>query len=836
LTVLFIGLVFHCIYLFSIFDIYFRTPIVHGMTPHRVEADAPAKRLVLIVGKSFYDLISGDGLRADKLFESNFRAPYLHSLIANNATYGISHTRVPTESRPGHVAIIAGFYEDVSSVTKGWKMNPVEFDSVFNQSRHTWSFGSPDILPMFKHGARDTSKIETFMYDSHFEDFSKDAIELDKFSFDMFDELLKNATNDHILHERLHSDQIVFFLHLLGLDTNGHTYGPHSESYYKNIKYVDKKIKELESKLNEFYNHDRKTAYIFTADHGMSDLGSHGDGDPDNTRTPIIAWGAGINFPVKALEDKILEDYSKTWPASKFKRNDINQADVAPLMQASLIGIPFPVNSVGEIPFAYLNSSEKFKSLSLLTNAIGIFLQFETKKKSKNQTDFFFKDFKPLISLDSNKFQKHVETLIEFGKYNESNKISLDIIEKSLEGLKYFQTYDWILLRTIVSFGYVSWMIYSTLSTLELYGNPNLNGKGENKTLKIVIGLFLSCVLLLILWLKTSPIQYYIYASFPIFFYFKIIQSRIQLRFNLIKGIVVPLSVYCGGLIFLVGSYYDRFYLAFGCFILSFWSFLKKSSMLLSVSWFITLNLLAVSFFRPVVKIENVFDLNFGVLCILLTSALGLIYIKRVINHYNPFCIIQIIVFILNSYIVSDTIQNLSSKAGLPLLNQYLIFSLSLLFWNRRSIENYYDRTLIIFLAFATPYHTLTISYETQFYSFSFQLNAVYRLTTVFNPFIMGTLVSFKILIPFFLISSILSLISKKLSLPPFCLFLIVISSVDVMTLIFFFMVRDSGSWLEIGTSISQFIISGLFIVFLFILYVLSLLLMPLNDLKFKLE
>lgn len=71
--------------------------------------------------------------------------------------------------------------------------------------------------------------------------------------------------------------------------------------------------------------------------------------DPDNTRTPLVVWGKGVRGPLSDSAPSSHDEYSAPWGLSHVLRRDVEQADVAALM-AALIGIDWPVNSVGVLP------------------------------------------------------------------------------------------------------------------------------------------------------------------------------------------------------------------------------------------------------------------------------------------------------------------------------------------------------------------------------------------------------------------------------------------------------------------------------------------------------
>ncbi|KAF9097265.1 Glycosyl phosphatidyl inositol anchor synthesis [Mortierella sp. AD031] len=963
-SLLIIGVLFHVTYICSIFDIYFTSPLVHGMDQHRVDAPPPAKRLVLFVA---------DGLRADKLYqfhpnpntnELTTKAPFLRHIIETKGSWGVSHTRVPTESRPGHVAIIAGFYEDVSAVTKGWQMNPVNFDSVFNQSEHTWSFGSPDILPMFAHGASDSNRIDTIMYPAEHEDFgTSDASVLDTWVFEHFTELLEKSKSDPALYKKLHSDKIVFFLHLLGLDTNGHSHLPTSEFYLNNIQIVDEGIKKVTEQLDAFYGNDDKTAYVFTADHGMGNRGVHGDGHPDNTRTPIIAWGAGIQGPDK-VNPQGHDEFSADWRLDEYSRHDVKQADIAPLM-ASLIGIHYPVNSVGELPLPYLDTPDSFRAASTFTNTLQILEQYHVKQELKRRTELLFKPFPGLTGEHSPEAVKaQVQALIDAGKYEEAEAECALVRNLCLEGLRYLQTYDWLFLRSVVSAGYLGWIAFSLNFILRTFvgsqdsrlgplgaprtRRPNTSNvvSAQEKQAVNTLSVVVFAIFAVILTIKHSPALYYAYVAFPVFFWSRVVLDRRELLSAIAKttqsyGWIKTIGSVLGYIIaleVLVYSYFNRGILSVCFMFLALWPLflpvaVQRNNILLMASW--SLSCLGTSIFTllPVEMGEDKMLILSGGLILTVSGFVSLAIVPGVTaDPLQPGAAVtarnvmmfQTGLIALSTAIVNDTVRSLAAHEGLPLLNQTLSWIILFItgsipfVYGARSSQHYLLRMVIIYLSFAPIFILLSISYESIFYFFlsttllswlmlerkiysasemqplsdtlysekrghtgasssssssssnvngptttsttavdypirglspkdarpaifflffinvaffgtgnvaslaSFSLQSVFRLTTVFNPFFMGALLIVKILIPFFLVSSIFRVLGRSLDLPPFSLFLLGLATTDVMTLNFFYLVRDDGSWLEIGTSISHFCISSLMVLFTILLFALS--------------
>lgn len=96
----------------------------------------------------------------------------------------------------------------------------------------------------------------------------------------------------------------------------------------------------------------------------------------------------------------------------------------------------------------------------------------------------------------------------------------------------------------------------------------------------------------------------------------------------------------------------------------------------------------------------------------------------------------------------------------------------------------------------------------------SFSLDAVSRLIPVFDPFSQGALLIIKIMVPFAALSANFGILNRRLGVAPSALFMVVMAVSDVMTLSFFYMVKDEGSWLDIGTTISHFVIASLLGIF----------------------
>uniref|UniRef100_A0A8C9WDG5 GPI ethanolamine phosphate transferase 1 n=1 Tax=Scleropages formosus TaxID=113540 RepID=A0A8C9WDG5_SCLFO len=851
LTVFFVvGLLVHIVFFMSIFDIYFTSPLVHGMTPQRVPLAPPAKRLVLFVA---------DGLRADSLLQPNAngtrRAPYIRNIIEEMGSWGVSHTRVPTESRPGHVALIAGFYEDVSAVARGWKENPVEFDSVFNESRNTWCWGSPDILPMFAKGASG-DHVYTHMYSAAMEDFAaKDASKLDTWVFDEVKAFFSSAKGNESMLAKLRQEQNVFFLHLLGIDTNGHAHRPMSSEYLKNVEIVDTGVEEVVSIVEDFFDNDGKTAYIFTSDHGMTNWGTHGAGHPSETLTPLVAWGAGVQGPQRVATQHFDDRYLPEWRLENVKRLDVSQADIAPLM-SSLIGVPIPLNSVGILPLEYLNNSKVFKAESMYANSLQIMEQFKVKMAQKKDTTLsvLFTPYQLLTESKQLDFIQKARSLIQQGEYDEAISVCHAMIALATEGLTYYHTYDRFFLGCSVVLGFVGWTSYVVLIILKTHaGLRKPRAPRDLAPGRIFFSVALGITLFLLV--QASPWTYYIYCLLPVPIWYSVLLVSTTIPVLYIDSDFLYLLIrlasvsadtaQLGSIDFAcsslqVVSFFYRATLTVGLAVLSGWplfSHLYTKTKAWSLAWTLVCLLLAAFPMMPVVGRE---------------PSVTLVMCAGALTVLTSACFLSMVHVALCAYVVSSTHSSLSQKQGLPLFNQLVswmtlgeisrsdtcctsmceklnimctfvalfppVLSLLMFVWINLEQEATHTQGLCLQLSSFDFSDSIDITKIRQlklddirrsyFFIFfivtaffgtgniasinSFDPASVYCFLTVFNPFVMGALLMWKVIH----FANYLNVFFIFL----FSLFLIVLVISDLMALHFFFLVKDYGSWLDIGT------------------------------------
>ncbi|XP_056631066.1 GPI ethanolamine phosphate transferase 1-like [Diorhabda sublineata] len=869
------GLLIHFLLLLAVFDVYFASPIDHGMSPVLSTLNPPAKRLVLFVA---------DGLRAEAIFgkENEKLAPFLTHVLKNEGSWGLAHTRVPTESRPGHVAMLAGIYEDPSAILKGWKSNPVNFDSVINQSTNAWAWGSPDIVTIFN---RDKlPNIHIHSYDSRIEDFGKnDTGLLDTWVFQKVDKFLKTEIATCIINcKPYYAQGNIYFLHLLGIDTAGHGYKPHSREYKNNIKLVDSNVERISKLFNSIYK-DNLTAFVFTADHGMTDWGSHGAGTNHETEVPLVAWGAGIR--------------------KNHLRRDVNQIDIAPLL-SSLIGINIPINSLGILPVDYIDSSTKNLRLMLFSNVLELASIFDRKRKRTKKHALIYLPYK---NVDDGYLNEELSNLLVKSESMNDDDIETEKYEKFMnfliDGINYYHNYYQYPVLITVSLGFIVWIVFLYVSIFDVK-NSEVYNRSNKFVIPVVIVITVLCAV------SNFNFSYYLYFNFPFLAYFILLRDKdyTKLPFKLSVSALLQTVYYLVGLELLVYGFFNRASFTVVMILVATWVTVSKSlrdnsSRTEKICWIICSLVLSVFPCLPVMKTAfNVPMYLAGYTGYLIMFAkiyfVDLKYYKKLENVNFQYNILLVQFFFLHLsvvYIFLIEFQYISSDSNwkylswlitlipllvIPLTDRFIalrlistvfgfapfyllvspnyevlcsVFYIFLLYtWlliESKTFRYKSSHKIIYFLRF-DKYNSRTSICSDDFrraflfmaFIFvgffgtgyiasmnSFDPMWVRAFLTIFSPFKMMGLILLKFTVPFIFSCSIFRAINEIGKLNVMNIFCIILIFSDLMVLQFLYLITNVGSWLDIGSSLSHFIIMEAFVTVLLLLYGVAYLLTTVN-------
>lgn len=122
----------------------------------------------------------------------------------------------------------------------------------------------------------------------------------------------------------------------------------------------------------------------------------------------------------------------------------------------------------------------------------------------------------------------YIESLIASDRFQEARRHSHELIKMTLDGIRYLETYDRTLIRTIVTFAYTGWIAFSAAHILVPSRPPSV----DSFWIRVVFNTaaIATCVLFSI---QRLPWTLHIYVLFPFYFW-----QEAALRVSVVSSVV----------------------------------------------------------------------------------------------------------------------------------------------------------------------------------------------------------------------------------------------------------------------------------------------------------
>ncbi|KAH8316065.1 hypothetical protein KR074_011207 [Drosophila pseudoananassae] len=437
------ALVVHLLLLGSILSIYFQSTVLSGLNRvpdlRDLGLEPPADRLVVFVS---------DGLRAASVLEDNCNnVPDLQSFFEDLVVVGISKATSPTVTRPGHIAIFAGFNEDPAAALTNFGWNPTNYDTVFNQSRNAFGWMDKVVADIF-------TQLPNGGIPLRFKTFNKTDIS-GRLKNDewVFQEVKKFLTDEENVAPLRKATSVVFFVYLADIDFAGHAFLPTSDRFRETLNNTQRIIQKTHDLFERAFS-DRRTAYILTSDHGMDNEGKHGGGGKDEVETPFILWGSGVN----PLAPNAGKNFTANEEGLTLPLHYIDQIQLAPLMSA-LIGLAPPMNNMALLPRDFLNASAKYKFHALHLNVLQLLKQAKILIRRHEDSIFYnyLPKFDDLTSQKIDDYADAVKTLLVEENIGKATVLSQMTGKLAQQCMEYYHSYYHTPLLVSTTLSYLVW-------------------------------------------------------------------------------------------------------------------------------------------------------------------------------------------------------------------------------------------------------------------------------------------------------------------------------------------------------------------------------------------